>query len=138
VTTGEIAKQDYILTPGRYVGLAKQADGGEPFEAKMERLTSELSFDSTCKEYLQVQDEGSRSVSRNVKHYNLDVIISVGYRVKSLRGTQFRMWATDHLREYIVKGFTMNDDLLKKAGGGNYWKELLERFPKQAEEGKEI
>ena len=64
----------------------------------------------------------------NVKHYNLDVIISVGYRVKSLRGTQFRIWATERLREYLIKGFTMNDDLLKKAGGGNYWKELLERI----------
>lgn len=63
-----------------------------------------------------------------VDYYNLDVVISVGYRVKSLRGTQFRMWATERLREYIVKGFTMNDDLLKKAGGGNYWKELLERI----------
>ena len=63
-----------------------------------------------------------------MKHYNLDVIIAVGYRVKSPRGTQFRIWATERLREYLVKGFTMNDDLLKKAGGGNYWKELLERI----------
>jgi len=62
------------------------------------------------------------------KHYNLDVIISVGYRVKSLRGVQFRRWATTVLREYLVKGFAMNDDLLKKAGGGNYWHELLERI----------
>ena len=63
-----------------------------------------------------------------VAHYNLDVIISVGYRVKSLIGTKFRIWATKRLNEYIIKGFTMNDDLLKKAGGGNYWKELLERI----------
>lgn len=63
-----------------------------------------------------------------VAHYNLDVIISVGYRVKSLIGTKFRIWATKRLNEYIVKGFTMNDDLLKKAGGGSYWKELLERI----------
>jgi len=62
------------------------------------------------------------------KHYNLDVIISVGYRVKSLRGTQFRRWALQVLREYLVKGFSMNDDLLKQAGGGNYWRELLERI----------
>lgn len=60
--------------------------------------------------------------------YNLDVIISVGYRVKSLRGTQFRIWATQRLKEYIVKGFTMNDDLLKNAGGGNYFEELLARI----------
>ncbi|MDW7729318.1 MAG: virulence RhuM family protein [Bacillota bacterium] len=64
----------------------------------------------------------------NVKHYNLKVIIAVGYRVKSLRGTQFRIWATERLREYLIKGFTMNDELLKKAGGGNYWHELLERI----------
>lgn len=63
-----------------------------------------------------------------VKYYNLDVIISVGYRVKSHRGTQFRIWATQRLREYIVKGFAMNDDLLKEAGGGNYFEELLARI----------
>lgn len=60
--------------------------------------------------------------------YNLDIIISVGYRVKSLQGTKFRQWATDRLREYIIKGFTMNDELLKEAGGGNYFDELLARI----------
>ena len=64
----------------------------------------------------------------NMKYYNLDVIISVGYRIRSHRGTQFRIWATQRLKEYIIKGFTMNDDLLKKAGGGNYFDELLERI----------
>lgn len=88
----------------------------------------ELDENSTVKKYLTVQTEGSRQVSRDIEHYNLDVIISVGYRVKSLVGTKFRIWATKRLNEYIVKGFTMNDDLLKKAGGGNYWKELLERI----------
>jgi hypothetical protein len=63
-----------------------------------------------------------------VKFYNLNVIISIGYRVRSQRGTQFRIWATQRLREYIVKGFTMNDDLLKEAGGGNYFDELLARI----------
>ena len=63
-----------------------------------------------------------------VSFYSLDVIISVGYRVKSLRGTQFRIWATQVLKEYIIKGFAMNDDLLKQAGGGSYWRELLERI----------
>jgi len=66
--------------------------------------------------------------NRPVKFYSLDVIISVGYRVKSLRGTQFRIWATQRLREYIVKGFTLNDDVLKEAGGSNYFEELLERI----------
>jgi hypothetical protein len=63
--------------------------------------------------------------SYRTKHNNLDVFISVGYRVKSLRGTQFRPWALEILREYIVKGFSMNDDLLKKTGRGNYWREIL-------------
>lgn len=88
----------------------------------------ELEETATVANYATVQNEGTRSVERSVSYYNLDVIISVGYRVKSLRGTQFRIWATERLREYLVKGFTMNDDLLKKAGGGNYWKELLERI----------
>ena len=88
----------------------------------------ELVETATCKDFLQVQIEGSREVQRSFKHYNLDVIISVGYRVKSLRGTQFRIWATQRLRELIVKGFTMDDDRLKNAGGGNYFEELLERI----------
>jgi hypothetical protein len=88
----------------------------------------EIEPSTTVKEYLTVQNEGKREVSRSVKHYNLDVIISVGYRVKSLRGTQFRRWALEVLKEYLRKGFAMNDDLLKKAGGGDYWKELLERI----------
>lgn len=88
----------------------------------------ELSENSTVKDYLTVQQEGNRKVSRNVSHYNLDVIISVGYRVKSLHGTQFRIWATQVLKEYMKKGFALNDDLLKQAGGGGYWKELLERI----------
>jgi len=88
----------------------------------------ELDENSTVKNFLTVQKEGSRQVSRNVTHYNLDVIISVGYRVKSLRGTQFRIWATQTLKEYMIKGFALNDDLLKQAGGGGYWNELLERI----------
>ena len=63
-----------------------------------------------------------------VDYYNLDVIISVGYRVKSIQGTKFRIWATEKLKEYLVKGFTMNDERLKNLGGGNYWKELLDRI----------
>ncbi len=77
---------------------------------------------------MTVQKEGARKVSRNIEHYNLDIVIAVGYRVKSIRGTQFRVWATERLHEYIVKGFTMNDDLLKKAGGGDYFEELLDRI----------
>jgi len=88
----------------------------------------EIEESATVKEYLTVQTEGQREVKRKVKYYSLDVIISVGYRVKSLRGTQFRRWALSVLKEYLVKGFTMNDNLLKKAGGGNYWTELLQRI----------
>ena len=85
----------------------------------------ELEPNSVVKEYLTTAADGK---NYRTKHYNLDVIISVGYRVKSLRGVQFRRWATNVLREYLVKGFAMNDDLLKKAGGGSYWHELLERI----------
>lgn len=88
----------------------------------------ELDELSTCKEFLQVQKEGSREVERTQKHYNLEVIIAVGYRIKSTQGTKFRQWATARLKEYVVKGFTMNDELLKQAGGGNYFDELLERI----------
>ena len=80
----------------------------------------ELAFDSTVKEYLTVQQEGNRSVKRALDYYNLDLIISVGYRVNSLRGTQFRIWATQRLREYIIKGFTLDDEQLKRAEKMNY------------------
>ncbi len=69
-----------------------------------------------------------QNLTKKANFYNLDVIISVGYRVKSLRGTQFRQWATKRLKEYIVKGFTMDDERLKNLGGGNYWQELLARI----------
>lgn len=88
----------------------------------------ELNPDSTVAFFATVQNEGNRSVERNLAYYNLDMIISVGYRVKSHRGVQFRIWATQVLREYLVKGFAMNDDLLKRAGGGNYFDELLSRI----------
>lgn len=88
----------------------------------------ELNPDSTVAFFATVQNEGDRTVERNLAYYNLDMIISVGYRVKSHRGVQFRIWATQVLREYLVKGFAMNDDLLKSAGGGNYFDELLSRI----------
>ena len=90
--------------------------------------SGELNPDSTVAFFATVQNEGNRKVERNIAYYNLDVIISVGYRVNSHRGVQFRIWATQVLREYLVKGFAMNDDLLKRAGGGNYFDELLARI----------
>ena len=88
----------------------------------------ELQPDTTVAFFATVQMEGKRKVERDIAYYNLDMIISVGYRVHSYRGVQFRMWATRVLKEYIVKGFVLNDDLLKRAGGGNYFDELLARI----------
>ena len=88
----------------------------------------ELDEESTVRKFRTVQIEGDREVTRTVTHYNLDMIISLGYRVKSIVATKFRRWATERLKEYLIKGFTMDDDRLKNLGGGNYWKELLERI----------
>ena len=88
----------------------------------------ELSENSTVKEFLTVRKEGNRNVERKVKYYNLDMIISLGYRIKSKVATNFRKWATERLKEYMIKGFTMDDERLKGNGGGNYWKELLARI----------
>lgn len=88
----------------------------------------ELNENATCSILEQVQQEGNRKVKRAIKYYNLDAIIAVGYRVNSKRATQFRIWATKILKEYIIKGFALNDEKLKGTGGGNYWKELLDRI----------
>jgi len=88
----------------------------------------ELLPGATVKEYLTVRREGTRQVQRALEYYNLDMIISVGYRVKSLIATRFRIWATQRLKEYIVKGFTMDDARLKEAGNSRYFEELLARI----------
>lgn len=88
----------------------------------------ELSEEATCRKFRQVQTEGRRKVERAIPFYNLDMIISLGYRVKSPIATNFRIWATKRLNEYIRKGFTIDSDRLKKLGGGNYWKELLDEI----------
>ncbi|HNQ83413.1 MAG TPA: virulence RhuM family protein [Bacteroidales bacterium] len=89
----------------------------------------ELEEDLTVKDYLTVQTEGNRQVQRTIRYYNLDVIISIGYRVKSHRGTQFRIWATQQLKEFLIKGFVLNDERLKETGYTNqYFDELLERI----------
>ena len=88
----------------------------------------ELDEASTCRKFRQVRTEGNRQVTREIPYYNLDMIISLGYRVKSIIATNFRRWATERLKEYMAKGFTMDDERLKNLGGGNYWKELLDRI----------
>ena len=88
----------------------------------------ELDEISTCRNFRQVRKEGNREVTRQIPHYNLDMIISLGYRIKSVIATRFRQWATKRLKEYMIKGFTIDDERLKGNGGGNYWKDLLDRI----------
>lgn len=88
----------------------------------------ELDVESTCRNFRQVRQEGSRQVTREIPFYNLDMIISLGYRIRSVIATRFRRWATERLKEYIIKGFTMDDERLKGNGGGAYWRELLDRI----------
>ena len=90
----------------------------------------ELPEEATCKEYLQVRQEGSRQVQRALKHYSLDMILAVGYRVRSPRGTLFRQWATTRLRELLIKGFTLDDERIKagRTIGADYFDELLARI----------
>lgn len=88
----------------------------------------EVDPEATVREFRTVRQEGARQVSRTLTYYNLDMILSVGYRVRSKIATQFRIWATERLREYLVKGFTMDDAKLKNLGGGHYWRELLDRI----------
>ncbi|MDN6337215.1 MAG: virulence RhuM family protein [Halomonas sp.] len=114
-----------------------QAEMAELFDTTPQAMTQhiraiyaegELSVEATCKESLQVRKEGQRRVQRRLKTYSLPMILAVGYRVRSPRGTQFRQWATAHLEEYLVKGFVMDDERLKEPGGWDYFDELLERI----------
>ena len=108
-----------------------QAQMAELFQKDRSVITKHIANifeDGELEENSNVQILHISTADRPVKFYNLDVIISVGYRVKSHQGTKFRQWATARLREYLVKGFTMNDELLKQAGGGNYFDELLARI----------
>ena len=88
----------------------------------------ELRYEATVAKFATVRKEGEREIERNIEYYNLDIIISVGYRVKSIRGTHFRMWASGVLKEFMIKGFAMDDERLKRGGGGNYFEELLSRI----------
>jgi hypothetical protein len=114
-----------------------QAEMAALFETSPQAITQliksiygegELAEEATCKEFLQVRSEGGRQVQRSLKAYRLDMILAVGYRVRSPRGTQFRQWATTALREYLVKGFVINGQRLKDPSGYDYFDELLERI----------
>ena len=117
-----------------------QAQIAELFQTTPQNITlhlkaifadGELDENATCKDYLQVRQEGMRDVSRSLRHYRLEAILPVGYRVRSHRGTQFRQWATARLSEFLVKGFTMDDERLKTPPGQgqkDYFDELLERI----------
>ncbi len=114
-----------------------QAEMADLFKATKQNIShhignileeGELQEEATVKSYLTVRQEGNREVSRSIKLFNLDMILAIGYRVRSTRGTQFRQWATTHLREYLVKGFVMDDERLKEPGGWDYFDELLERI----------
>ncbi|HSW54755.1 MAG TPA: RhuM family protein [Ignavibacteriaceae bacterium] len=97
----------------------------------------ELDEKVVCRKFRHTTQHGAikgKTQTVSVKYYNLDIIISVGYRVKSLQGTQFRQWATQRLRDYIIKGFAMDDERLKELGGGNYWKVLKHRLAKEGNE----
>lgn len=126
----------HLRAEGDTVWLS-QAEMAELFDTTPQAMTQhiraiyeegELGVEATCKESLHVRQEGRRRVQRRLKTYSLPMILAVGYRVRSPRGTQFRQWATAHLEEYLVKGFVMDDERLKEPGGWDYFDELLERI----------
>ena len=116
------------LTQAQLVGLFQSSKANISEHITNIYEEGELDKESTVRKFRTVQIEGGREVIRNIVHYNLDMIISLGYRVKSKVATNFRKWATERHKEYMIKGFTMDDARLKKLGGGNYWKELLDRI----------
>jgi Virulence protein len=116
------------LTQAQLVELFQSSKANISEHIKNIYAEGELDEESTVRKFRTVQIEGGREVKRSIVHYNLDMIISLGYRVRSKIATNFRRWATERLKEYMIKGFTMDDDRLKNLGGGNYWKELLDRI----------
>ena len=116
------------LTQAEMASLFQTSKQNISLHIKNVLAEGEVSGGATVKESLTVQTEGARQVRRTNLRYNLDMILAVGYRVRSLRGTQFRQWATTHLREYLVKGFVLDDARLKEPGGWDYFDELLARI----------
>lgn len=123
-----LENEDVWLTQKQLVELYQAAKSTVSEHIKNIYADEELSPEATVRKIRTVQMEGNREVARNLEYYNLDMIIALGYRINSKIATRFRQWATARLKEYIIKGFTMDDDRLKGLGGGNYWKELLDRI----------
>ncbi|MDT7828380.1 virulence RhuM family protein [Pricia sp. S334] len=123
-----LENEDVWLTQKQLVELYQAAKSTVSEHIKNIYADEELRPEATVRKIRTVQMEGGREVARNLEYYNLDMIIALGYRINSKIATHFRIWATQRLKEYIVKGFTMDDERLKNLGGGNYWKELLDRI----------
>lgn len=124
----QLENETVWLTQKQLVDLYQTAKSTVSEHIKNIYKEEELTPDATVRKIRTVQKEGNREVSRELEYYNLDMIIALGYRINSKIATRFRQWATLRLKEYIVKGFTLDDERLKKLGGGNYWKELLDRI----------
>tara|TARA_R110000868_G_scaffold243900_1_gene500002 strand:- start:28623 stop:29621 length:999 start_codon:yes stop_codon:yes gene_type:complete len=126
--TVHLENEDVWLTQKQLVELYQTAKSTVSEHIKNIYTDEELTLEATVRKIRTVQTEGKREVSRELEYYNLDMIIALGYRINSKIATHFRQWATSRLREYIVKGFTMDDERLKNLGAANYWKELLDRI----------
>jgi hypothetical protein len=123
-----LENEDVWLTQKQLTELYQAAKSTVSEHIKNIYADEELAPEATVRKIRTVQKEGDREVTRNLDYYNLDMIIALGYRINSKIATRFRQWATARLKEYIIKGFTIDDDRLKGLGGGNYWKELLDRI----------
>lgn len=126
--TVHLENEDVWLTQKQLVELYQTAKSTVSEHIKNIYTDEELMLEATVRKIRTVQTEGKREVSRELEYYNLDMIIALGYRINSKIATHFRQWATSRLKEYIVKGFTMDDERLKNLGASNYWKELLDRI----------
>ena len=124
----QLENEDVWLTQKQLVGLYQATKSTVSEHIKNIYGDEELTPEATVRKIRTVQKEGTREVARHLDYYNLDMIIALGYRINSKVATHFRQWATKRLKEYIIKGFTMDDDRLKNLGSGNYWKELLNRI----------
>ena len=122
-----LVDEDIWLTQNQIAEIYKTTQENISMHIKNIYKDGELENSSTNKKFLLVQNEGNRQVKRNIDHYNLDMIIALGYRVQSQVATRFRIWATQRLHEYMQKGFTMDDERLKQ-GGNRYFRELLQRI----------